>query len=502
MSIKIGIDLDNTIISYNNIINLLAKKKYKLNKEKNNKVLIKKEIIKKYGEVEWTKFQSLLYGENLKFAEVFYNFKKNISKIKNDYEIYIISHKTKYPYIGKKINLIYESKKFIKINKISYCKNEIIKKENIYFENTIENKIKRIKKLKINYFIDDLEGILNKLPNNINKIIFNNTSNKYYSLTNWDNLETILFKINYPLIYHILCKRFKIKNLKVCKNFEGTNNLSFIINHKNKFFLKIFKYNKRKSFDTEILFYKFYSKKFDTVAKLNYYNRKYRFIILNYISRTKNRFNPSKYLISSQKFIKKIQNFKIQKFFINKKTYAKDNLMSLAKLKTDLKIKIENLETNTDKNFKIKIKKVLIRIKKYLVKTKQSNYNFLKKHYILSPSDFTIKNSIFVNNKYYFFDFEYFGLDHPAKLLSDILSQPWVKFKKKDIESTIYFFKKYLNLKVNSHILNILINLAKIKWILIILKCYEKNISSNKINLYRLRKNNLKIANSIIKGIY
>ena len=31
---KIGIDLDNTIINYDNIINLLAKKKYKLSKKK------------------------------------------------------------------------------------------------------------------------------------------------------------------------------------------------------------------------------------------------------------------------------------------------------------------------------------------------------------------------------------------------------------------------------------------------------------------------------------
>ena len=69
--IKLGIDLDNTIICYDELIYKLAKKKFyklNLNKNLNSKNIIKSEIINNYNNTEWTKLQGLIYGEKLNYA--------------------------------------------------------------------------------------------------------------------------------------------------------------------------------------------------------------------------------------------------------------------------------------------------------------------------------------------------------------------------------------------------------------------------------------------------
>ena len=103
----IGIDFDNTIIDYSNAIKVLIKEK-KFNLKKNNpkKEDLKNYIIKNYGETEWTKLQGEIYGKYIKFAKLSKNFAIFLKTLnKQNFQTYIISHKTKFPILGKKINL-------------------------------------------------------------------------------------------------------------------------------------------------------------------------------------------------------------------------------------------------------------------------------------------------------------------------------------------------------------------------------------------------------------
>ena len=54
-----------------------------------------------------------------------------------------------------------------------------------------------------------------------------------------------------------------------------------------------------------------------------------------------------------------------------------------------------------------------------------------RKYQILNPSDFGLHNALLDNNnKYHFFDFEYFGWDDPVKLTSDFYWHPGTKLTK------------------------------------------------------------------------
>ena len=174
-----GIDFDNTIVNYN----LAFKKAIKLekinlskslDKEKfNSKIQIKNYFLKNNDIDLWKKIQSKVYSKYIFEGYLNIEILKLLKYLdKKKIKFYIVSHKTIYPYIGKKINLHRLSKKWLRSNLFN-VKNNFKKNYKSFFETTKKKKLNKIKLLKITHFIDDLDEILNLLPDNINKIKFN-----------------------------------------------------------------------------------------------------------------------------------------------------------------------------------------------------------------------------------------------------------------------------------------------------------------------------------------
>ena len=141
----VGIDLDNTIINYNNSFKILAKKNKIINKSSKqfNKSQIKEKLTK-IDENLWTKLQGEIYGKYINYAKIFPGFVKFINFLnKNNINFKIISHKTKYPYIGQKYNLHTSAINYLKSNLSTNLKLG----KNLFFESTLKKKIIRIKKI-------------------------------------------------------------------------------------------------------------------------------------------------------------------------------------------------------------------------------------------------------------------------------------------------------------------------------------------------------------------
>ena len=71
--------------------------------------------------------------------------------------------------------------------------------KNVYFENSIEKKINRIINLKCDIFIDDLPQILNLLPKNVVKFLFNPNAKKKYkknykTINSWAQFYNLIKK--------------------------------------------------------------------------------------------------------------------------------------------------------------------------------------------------------------------------------------------------------------------------------------------------------------------
>jgi hypothetical protein len=187
---RIGIDLDNTIINYNNsFIQYLKEKKIYLKR-------IDKDKIKKISNdnpkiINWTHVQEKIYGKYIKYAKPFSYYKKfEKFALKNNFKLFIISHKTKYSEYSKRFNLHEKSKEWLK-------KNIKIDNYKIFFHNNINDKIKRISSLKLDYYIDDLDKIFKKknYPKKTKKIFFSNKKlDNTFNLKNWKEILTFIKK--------------------------------------------------------------------------------------------------------------------------------------------------------------------------------------------------------------------------------------------------------------------------------------------------------------------
>ena len=143
-----GFDFDNTIINYDKVFYNIALKKKLINKKtKKSKESIKSLLIKKKYIKEWIKLQSLVYSQEIHKAEP----NRKIIKIlqflkKKKIKFYVVSHKTKHPYYGEKVDLHKISRSWL--NKNIFNKKNKLNKCKFYFEVSIKKKNSKNKKIK------------------------------------------------------------------------------------------------------------------------------------------------------------------------------------------------------------------------------------------------------------------------------------------------------------------------------------------------------------------
>ena len=193
----VGFDFDNTLINYTNSFKKLARKEKIVPEEINiDKISIRNYLRDKNLEHEWTILQGEVYGNGIMQAEIYEGVKESLKfLLKKNIKIKIISHKTQYPYIGEKVDLRLSAKKWIEkelLNEIS-CIN--FSQADIFFENTINEKVKKIEELGCDIYVDDLPEILDLLPDKIQKILFSplpNNNSKYQVMKSWSEFEAII----------------------------------------------------------------------------------------------------------------------------------------------------------------------------------------------------------------------------------------------------------------------------------------------------------------------
>ena len=195
---RIGIDFDNTIVSYDALFHKVAVEQALVPVDLPKSKLAVRDYLRKIGnEPAWTKLQGYVYGtkmgdaaayplviEFIKFARC-----KGISMA-------IVSHKTKHPFIGPKYNL-HEAARGWVANTLTDGFTNLIEPDHVFFELTKEEKIARIADIGCDYFIDDLPEILRMpgFPKNLKRILFDpedihNTDKLYTKLGSWQAIKT------------------------------------------------------------------------------------------------------------------------------------------------------------------------------------------------------------------------------------------------------------------------------------------------------------------------
>lgn len=288
-----------------------------------------------------------------------------------------------------------------------------------------------------------------------------------------------------------------MKTLKIRPiNSAYNSKLIKIIFNKKKYIIKLYPNKKTKQFLYEFFFLKIYSD-CNNIPKIFHSDYNNKSLVIKYLAGKKINKNQSKYIGKIIQFLGYLQ--KKKKFFEINKIYAQDACLKFEDHLNNTYSKIKNLEKKIKSknssylNF-IKDLKIRYDTKKKNIEKKYSKTKICKKNLdrlIVSPSDFGFNNILKKNNKIYFIDFEYAGLDDPLKLCFDFLSNPNTKMPKiKKLEFLRKFAKKF---KINNiiKIYNDLIDFYYLKWAIIILNYHQKKNKSNLRESIKISKNYL-----------
>lgn len=172
---RIGIDFDNTIVSYDGLFYRVAREQGLVPEETPvNKVAVRDHLRNTGREDLWTEMQGYVYGarmdEALAYPGVIDFFR---SALEAGHELAIVSHKTRHPFMGPSYDLHQAAMNWI-YNHLVHDGKPLIPEKNVFFELTKPEKIQRIGDFACDAFIDDLPEILQfeGFPAKVERLLF------------------------------------------------------------------------------------------------------------------------------------------------------------------------------------------------------------------------------------------------------------------------------------------------------------------------------------------
>ena len=191
----LGLDFDNTLVHYDKLFHQIALEKGLINQSMvADKVSIRDYLRSQGKEEQFTLLQGEIYGLRILEAEPAKGMLESLKELHRcGISMVLISHKTKTPYKGQKYDLHKAARNWLEKYNLTSKKGLGWSEKNIFFEQTKKKKIERIISLGCTHYIDDLEEILDLLPESIKKIHYNpkggSKANEVVELRNWEDLQ-------------------------------------------------------------------------------------------------------------------------------------------------------------------------------------------------------------------------------------------------------------------------------------------------------------------------
>lgn len=172
---RIGLDFDNTIVSYDALFHKVAREQEVVPPETPISKVAVRDYLRLLGrEKVWTEMQGYVYGARMKEAAAYSGVIEFLRWARQaGHTIAIVSHKTKHPFLGPQHDLHAAARAWIE-DHLSENGSHLIPPEQIFFELTKEEKLARINDFGCEVFLDDLPEILQALgfPASTRRILF------------------------------------------------------------------------------------------------------------------------------------------------------------------------------------------------------------------------------------------------------------------------------------------------------------------------------------------
>lgn len=178
MDIVIGIDFDNTLVSYDDIICNTAIQQGLIPPDIGESKKDVRDRIRQLpgGENEWQRLQAIVYGTRMDEARLMDGVQEFFGCCKR-YQVraYIISHKTEFVMLdGMNINFRTVALAWMRRSRFFEEEGLGLSQQDVYFESTRREKVERIRNLRCTHFIDDLEETFleDSFPMDVERILY------------------------------------------------------------------------------------------------------------------------------------------------------------------------------------------------------------------------------------------------------------------------------------------------------------------------------------------
>ena len=178
MSLTIGVDFDNTIVSYDALIHQIALDRHLIGQYVNASKKSVRDAIRALpdGEISWQKVQGAVYGPLMKRATPMNGAEAFFRRCKDaGIACFIVSHKTESANYDETLtNLRSSALEWMRNHGIFDQRRCGLTECKVFFESTREDKIQRVAQLGCTHFIDDLEETFREesFPPNVTKILY------------------------------------------------------------------------------------------------------------------------------------------------------------------------------------------------------------------------------------------------------------------------------------------------------------------------------------------
>ena len=172
---RIGIDFDNTIVCYDDLLGDLALKRGLTPERMKSKGEIRDYLRRIGREDDWTELQGEAYGASLRDARPFPGAIEFIGRcVREGVSVSIVSHKTLKPFRGPLYDLHRAAREWLEARGVFDPARVGLDPSQAFFELTKEAKLARIAAIGCAHFIDDLPEFLlePKFPAGVDRILF------------------------------------------------------------------------------------------------------------------------------------------------------------------------------------------------------------------------------------------------------------------------------------------------------------------------------------------
>jgi len=200
--LRIGVDFDNTIISYDHVFRSAAKQCGLIDSDFSGSKQAVRDAIRLLpdGERAWQHLQGQVYGKGIAGANVVEGVEAFLRRCRTEgCMIAIVSHKTEYGHFDPdRVNLRFTALNWMEAQGLLDGDRGIARAD-VYFEGTRAEKLNRIATLSLTHFIDDLEEVLSDpdFPPQVERILFagkaQSAAAPFVRCSTWRDIEHEVF---------------------------------------------------------------------------------------------------------------------------------------------------------------------------------------------------------------------------------------------------------------------------------------------------------------------